>query len=142
LISQARGITPIQVQNAIGWAVGEINWFDAISKGAGFYTSTTYPKKDDNKWDQRLKEYKQDVAKIMREYNESDDKTKFRSERGKELAQYRKTNKFQSRLNKLRRVANKLGGLKETPSRLKRIEQLENRRTELIKNYLSKGERL
>ena len=45
LISQGEGILPIQIQSMIGWMSGEINWFDSITKGAGFYTSTTYPSK-------------------------------------------------------------------------------------------------
>jgi hypothetical protein len=45
LISQGTGVMPIQVQNAIGWMAGELNWFDALTKGVGMYTSTTYPTK-------------------------------------------------------------------------------------------------
>ena len=45
MISQGKGILPIQIQSLLAWSSGEQNWFDAITKGAGFYTSTTYPSK-------------------------------------------------------------------------------------------------
>jgi hypothetical protein len=44
-LSQTRGVLPIQIQELLGWVAGETSWFDAITKGAGFYTSTTYPTK-------------------------------------------------------------------------------------------------
>ena len=43
LAYEGRSILPIQVQQAIAFLTGEIDAFDAITKGVGLYTSTTYP---------------------------------------------------------------------------------------------------
>ncbi len=43
-INKFRGSMPIQVQNFVGWLQNEIELFDALTKSAGFMTSTTYPK--------------------------------------------------------------------------------------------------
>lgn len=48
LLNQARGLTPIQVQNLIAWLYGEIDGFDAMSKSLGLTTQTSYPKQDDD----------------------------------------------------------------------------------------------
>jgi len=62
----------------------------------------------------------------------------FMLEHRKELVEHKRVNKFQGKLNKYRKIINKLKSREETPSILKRIGQLENRRTELIKKYLEK----
>ena len=43
IISQLRGIMPIQVQYFLGWLQGEIEMFDAIGRSAGAHVSSTYP---------------------------------------------------------------------------------------------------
>jgi len=43
LISQAKGVQPIQIQNLIGYLQGEIEGFDAINRSLGLHTASTYP---------------------------------------------------------------------------------------------------
>jgi len=43
IISQTRGMQPIQIQNLFGWLQGEIDGFDAIFRSLGIHTSSTYP---------------------------------------------------------------------------------------------------
>jgi hypothetical protein len=47
LLSQARGVTPIQVQNLIGYLAGETDGFDALTKSLGLMTSGSKPRGDD-----------------------------------------------------------------------------------------------
>lgn len=42
LISQFKGIQPVQIQNLIAWIMGEMEAFDAIGKSAGLRIATTY----------------------------------------------------------------------------------------------------
>jgi len=42
-ISETRGMTPVQVQNFLGWLHGEIEGFDAIGRSIGAHVSSTYP---------------------------------------------------------------------------------------------------
>ena len=43
VISQLRGWTPIQVQNFIGWTMGEVEAWDAISSSLGVHGTPIYP---------------------------------------------------------------------------------------------------
>ncbi len=45
IIKQAEQSTPIQAQSLIQWLRGEMDGFDALTRGAGILTSTTYPQK-------------------------------------------------------------------------------------------------
>jgi len=45
IIKQAEQSTPIQAQSLIQWLRGEMDGFDALTRGAGILTSTTYPLK-------------------------------------------------------------------------------------------------
>lgn len=45
IIKQAEQSTPVQAQSLIRWLRGEIDGFDAITRGAGVLTGTTYPPK-------------------------------------------------------------------------------------------------
>ena len=45
LLYETRGTLPIQMQNALGYLSGEMDGFDAITKGLGLMTSSTHPKK-------------------------------------------------------------------------------------------------
>jgi hypothetical protein len=117
LISQGRGVTPIQVQNAIGWAVGEINWFDAISKGAGFYTSSTYPRPDSNWWDDLLKSKEEESLKAG----------------GRK---HRRIKELKKRLNKYKQRIDRIKLRPETKANKTRIADLEIRRSELAKKHL------
>ena len=42
LISQFKGVQPVQIQNLIGYLTGEIEAFDAIARSVGLHTATTY----------------------------------------------------------------------------------------------------
>lgn len=43
MISQLRGITPVQVQNFIAWQQGQIEGFDAVGRSIGAHVGSTYP---------------------------------------------------------------------------------------------------
>ena len=47
--SQVKGSLPVQIQNLIGWLSGELEGFDAFTKGLGFMTSSTYENKKKKK---------------------------------------------------------------------------------------------
>jgi len=54
-ISQAKGATPVQIQNLLAWLAGEMEGFDAFLKSGGLRVSTTYDKpgkkkKKGSKW--------------------------------------------------------------------------------------------
>ncbi len=42
LLSQARGLQPVQIQNLIAWSIGEMETFDAIANSLGLGVRTTY----------------------------------------------------------------------------------------------------
>ncbi len=44
LLHEARGATPIQTQNLMAWLAGEMDGFDAVTKGLGLMTATSRPK--------------------------------------------------------------------------------------------------
>jgi len=89
-------------------------------------------------WDRRLRKHKARLKTVKEKYDRSKDKMEFMLEHRKELVEHKRVNKFQGKLNKYRKIINKLKSREETPAILKRIGQLENRRTELIKKYLEK----
>ncbi len=43
LLSQMKGVTPIQVQQFVGWLQGEIEGFDAVTRSLGMAGGSTYP---------------------------------------------------------------------------------------------------
>ena len=87
-------------------------------------------------WDIRLSKYRQNVTDVHEDYEKSKDKSSFMREHHKELAEYHRLTQFQGRINNYRKIVNQLKSRPETDSTKKRIEQLEERRTELIKNFL------
>tara|TARA_Y100000310_G_scaffold343453_1_gene451150 strand:- start:6717 stop:10994 length:4278 start_codon:yes stop_codon:yes gene_type:complete len=93
--------------------------------------------KRDDLWDRRLRKYKGRLKKTKERYERSKDKSAYLRAHMKELRAYRNVNKFQGRLNKYRKRINELKGREETHSIVKRIKQLEKRRTEMIKMYLA-----
>ena len=46
LLHEARGMLPIQVQNAMSWATGELDAFDAVLKSMGVLVQTDYGKEE------------------------------------------------------------------------------------------------
>ncbi len=92
-------------------------------------------------WDIRFKKYKAKVDDVHEDFEKAKDKQAFLKEHREEMAEYRRKNMFQGRLNNFRKIINKLKSQPEqTDSTKKRIEQLETRRIELIKNFLEKKE--
>lgn len=68
LLHQFRSMTPIQIQNFISWVTGEQEGFDAILKGMGVYTSTTYPniKKAYNRFVKEYVESNEEKSKLLK----------------------------------------------------------------------------
>lgn len=46
ILSQGIGMQPVQVQNLVSWANGEIDGIDAILRGSGFHLTSTYSQKN------------------------------------------------------------------------------------------------
>lgn len=70
-LAQVRGMTPIQVQNALALAAGEMDAFDAISKSLGFATTSTHTnrrQKIDEFTDEyvRLREQKKPIRELQK----------------------------------------------------------------------------
>jgi hypothetical protein len=92
-------------------------------------------------WDQRLKKYRDKTNDIKEGFDKAKDKPKFMRERSQEMGDYRRLNQFQGRLNNFRKIINQLKSKPDqTDATKKRIEQLETRRIEMIKNFLEKKE--
>jgi len=89
-------------------------------------------------WDRRLSKHKSRVRKVKEQYDKSKQKLEFRQSHAAELAEYRRVNRFQGGLNKLRRRINKMKSKPKTPALKARISQLEKQRSESIKRYLNK----
>ena len=96
--------------------------------------------KREDLWNRRLKKHKARLRKIFERYESASDKQAYLKAHRKEIGEHRRVGKFQGKLNKLRRLSNELKSREETPNLKKRIDQVENRRTEMIKEYLKKGE--
>lgn len=92
--------------------------------------------KRDDLWDRRFRKHKARLKKIKERHDRSKNKAAYSRDNLKDLLEYKRANKFQGKLNKSRRVINELTSREETPTILKRIKQVENRRTEMIKQYL------
>lgn len=94
--------------------------------------------KRDDVWDLRWRKFKAPLAEANENYEKARDKAAFMSENREEMVAYHKANRFQARLNSFRKIINQLKSREQTDSTKKRIRQLEERRTELIKQYLEK----
>jgi len=95
-------------------------------------------KKRGDLWDRRFRKLRSRLKETNERYLQSQDKAAFRQKHRGDLAEHRRLNKFQGRLNKYRRRINNLKSREETAFTKKRIKELEDRRTELIKRYLNK----
>jgi len=136
LVSQAKGVQPIQIQNFMAYLQGEIEGFDAISRSLGIHTASTYSAEEGVEGD--WKKHKRRLKEIHAQYVRSETKAAFLKEHRADVVAYKRSGKQQGKLNKYRKIINKLKSREETPSILKRIGQLEGKRTELIKKYLEK----
>ncbi len=92
-------------------------------------------------WEIRYQKYKQHLHEVHDDFDKAKDKLGFMKDHQKELAEYRQANSFQGRLNNYRKIINNLKSKQEqTDTTKKRIEQLELKRTELIKQFMEKKE--
>lgn len=79
LLNQARGVTPIQMQNAMGWLTGEVDGFDAITKSLGLMTSTTYVDDEEGGEVKRLASEEKLIRIMLREARKAGDAEKVRT---------------------------------------------------------------
>ncbi|MFH1146636.1 MAG: hypothetical protein V1736_02890, partial [Pseudomonadota bacterium] len=92
-------------------------------------------------WEIRFKKLKQKLHDVHEDYEKARDKQAFLKEHRVDLADYRRTNVFQGRLNRLTKVINQLKSRPEqTDTIKKRIEQLTLRKTEMTKNFMERRE--
>ncbi len=92
-------------------------------------------------WEIRYQKYKQKLHDIHDDFDKAKDKLGFMKDHQKELVEYRQANSFQGRLNNYRKIINKLKSRQDqNDTTKKRIEQLELKRTELIKQFMEKKE--
>jgi hypothetical protein len=94
--------------------------------------------KREDLWNIRWRKYKSGLKKINEQYLRSENKRIFRQKHGRKLREYERVNKKQSYLNDYRKRINLLKSRKKTPVIEKKIKNLENKRTELIKKWLKK----
>jgi len=94
--------------------------------------------KREDLWNRRLTKHKAKVRKVKEKFDTAQNKMEFMRDHKEELAEYNRVNRFQGTLNKYRHMSNVLKSQPETPTRVKRIKQLETKRTKLIKDYLSR----
>jgi GNAT superfamily N-acetyltransferase len=75
VLSQLRGLTPVQIQNLLARMAGEAEWFETIAKSVGLKVSSTYPNKrrDLNRFSQRyvdsLGKNTKDLMADVKRYN-------------------------------------------------------------------------
>ncbi len=87
-------------------------------------------------WDRRWRKRKAKLNKVQDKLEKSKDKGTFRREHRDELIELRQINRLQGRLNSYRKRINRSKSREETVVRKKRIQQLESKRTSLIKDFL------
>lgn len=87
-------------------------------------------------WDRRLRKKESKLKDLKQKYDESKDKRDFKIKYKEELSDYRKTKNFRTRINRIKRRINKLKSLPETQQRLDAISKLEEKRTNMIKEFL------
>ena len=92
-------------------------------------------------WDRRLKKRKAKFKKFKDEYDTAADKKAYADKYTDELVEHRRLGRLQGRLNKFRKMINKLKSLESTAGNAEKIRELEAQRTEMIKEHLSKTEK-
>ena len=106
--------------------VGKIGWW-RWGKGT---------KQKEKLWDKRFSKKKAKLRKVKEQLEESKNKPVFRLEHRKDLNLLRRMDKFQGKLNTQRKRINQLKSKPETSRMKKAIENLETRRTNMIKQFL------
>jgi hypothetical protein len=94
--------------------------------------------KREQMWDRRFAEAKKKLKKTRTAFEKSEDKRAFRAEHSEELLKYGEAKRMQSRLTSARTRINKLKKLPETAERKAKIEELTQKRTKMIEDYLNK----
>lgn len=90
-------------------------------------------------WEIRLDKYRQKLSDVKEDFDQAPDKPAFLRDHRQEMAEYRRLNQFQGRINNYRKIINQLKSRPEqTDSAKKRIRQLEERRIEVIRIFLEK----
>jgi len=89
-------------------------------------------------WDRRLNKQNKRLKKFKQDYDESADRPAYLRKYKKELADYRKIKSFKNRINGIKRRINRLKKLEQTELRKNAILKLEQKRTDMIKEYLKK----
>lgn len=137
LISQIKGVQPIQIQNLMAYLQGEIEGFDAMGRSLGLGTQSTYPRGEgmDAEW----QEYRSRLKQINAQFVGAEHKRKFLKEHRRDINAYRKSELFQRVLNRYREDISELRKEEETPEIKARILLIEKKRTGLIKKYLKKA---
>ena len=95
--------------------------------------------KREDLWDRRLRKYKAKLNKTKDKLDKAKNKVAFKREHKKELLALRKVNKFQGKLNSYRKRINRIKSRAETKAGKLRIQQLEKKRTNMIKKFLDKN---
>lgn len=91
-------------------------------------------------WDIRWAKHKSEFTEVHEKYEKAQNKEQFLREHKDEIVEYHRMNRVQGRLNSFRKIINQLKSRPDqTDSIKKRIEQLETRRTEMIKTYLERS---
>ena len=98
--------------------------------------------KREDLWDRRLRKEKAKLNKVKDRFDKSKNKSQFSKDHRESLLKLRRLNRFQGVLNRYRKRINRLKSLGETRPRKKMIQQLEEKRTSLIRAYLSRKETL
>jgi hypothetical protein len=124
--------------------------FNSAGDGKGFETLSSVPivgklaywhmgrgtSKRGDLWDRRLSKEKKRLNKIKDRVERNPEE---RSKYAKDLAELKRINKFQSKLNDYRRRINRLKAREESKQIKLMIQNLEKRRTDLIKKYLGEN---
>lgn len=97
--------------------------------------------KREDLWNRRLRKRKAKLNEIKDRYEKTENKTAFIQKHREELTELKIINGLQGRLNEYRKRINKLKSAEESPKRKKLIQELENKRTELIKKFLKRTEK-
>ena len=93
--------------------------------------------KREDLWDRRLRKHKAKLKKVKDKFEKAKNKAEFRRENRDAINELRKVNRFQGRLNMYRKRINRLKSKSESRANNLRIQELEKKRTEMIKVYLS-----
>lgn len=90
-------------------------------------------------WDRRLRKAKRKLKSVAEGYEESDNKSEYRRKHSSKLKRYRSLNNLQGRLNALKKRINAYKSRRQTKETKIKIQNLEERRIQMIKKFLNSG---